>query len=499
LNIGQYRNQFHILIVASDAHSAADLKRYVQSIGYMPEVVGEKDLLFDHVRIKPPHMILFFYNDRNIFTDYDDAKDTIVRLRALLPEVHVFCLADDFDRASVTQLYDHGVEDVLSWPLETLSELRTTLDRAAERDFYMYQNEQKWLVNKGEGASTPINNYAKDSGDIIDFTEMMTELPSRELVIDYLLQELSRLTRSKEIIYFKFVNAASALVADRGMGWASGELKDIGIDLKQTEVSFSSDQLKYPQLLRGLEEFVKVGLNKKQYVSYPVEVQNTVVGVLVVLLTQRPSATEWPDADIKLTLKLVSYRLRQLELEEQLQKFLTADVQSEALNREGFKKRMNEELARARRILKPVSLLMIHIDNYADYTLAHNVEDVTRFLKAFVSLVTRCSRPTDIIGRLSDNEFALLLPHTNQKGAAIKAERLRRIIEASDFTRVMSDELKVTVSIGVSEYPSMAHTSSDLLKVADQALTEVLRTTKNRVCIASPDAGFMPDFEDRGQ
>ena len=50
-------------------------------------------------------------------------------------------------------------------------------------------------------------------------------------------------------------------------------------------------------------------------------------------------------------------------------------------------------------------------------------------------------------------------------------------------------------SIGVSEYPSVCQDASDLLKTADDALLEVIKFSKNRVCVASMKPNFVPDFQ----
>jgi diguanylate cyclase (GGDEF)-like protein len=109
--------------------------------------------------------------------------------------------------------------------------------------------------------------------------------------------------------------------------------------------------------------------------------------------------------------------------------------------------------------------------------------------------VRKTSRINDIVGRLSEDELGLVLPHTGGRGAAIKAERLRRMVESADFSKVLGRQRAVTVSVGVSKYPSFCHDADELYQSADNALFQVKEAGMNRVCLASVPDGFVADFE----
>ncbi|MEQ1879264.1 MAG: GGDEF domain-containing protein, partial [Bdellovibrionia bacterium] len=107
----------------------------------------------------------------------------------------------------------------------------------------------------------------------------------------------------------------------------------------------------------------------------------------------------------------------------------------------------------------------------------------------------RTSRIVDIAGRIGPAEFAVILPHTDKKGAAIKAEKLRKLVELTRFPqRETQPGQKFTVSIGVSEYPSLCHDGEALMQSADSAYFQVKNTT-NQVCLAAAPHAFKPDFE----
>src|SRR5262249_7277116 len=121
-------------------------------------------------------------------------------------------------------------------------------------------------------------------------------------------------------------------------------------------------------------------------------------------------------------------------------------------------------------------------------------EEAQTVLRMAARIFEKHSRVNDIIGRTGSDEFGIVLPHTGKQGALIKMERLRRIIESADFSRVIHSFPQITISVGVSEYPRFVRDSDELVQSADEALYQV-RSGGNKTCIAKPPEGFVPDFE----
>ena len=88
---------------------------------------------------------------------------------------------------------------------------------------------------------------------------------------------------------------------------------------------------------------------------------------------------------------------------------------------------------------------------------------------------------TDCVARYGDEEFAILLPHTDTREAGIAAARLRSVVEGHLFPR----RKKLTVSVGVATYPGDAEEPVALLLRADQALYQARRSPR-----ATPVAEF---------
>lgn len=89
------------------------------------------------------------------------------------------------------------------------------------------------------------------------------------------------------------------------------------------------------------------------------------------------------------------------------------------------------------------------------------------------------------VSRIGGEEFGALLPATNRKEAQEQAERIRSIIASSPFVLEDGLELKITVSIGVAQYPGDGQSMPDLYKLADEKLYDAKLNGRNRVCVTA--------------
>ena len=155
---------------------------------------------------------------------------------------------------------------------------------------------------------------------------------------------------------------------------------------------------------------------------------------------------------------------------------------------------MAEEISRSRRLRLPVSFLIASIDNLDSFEKDRGREDSEFLIRSIANLLQKNSRTNDIVGRVGNFDFGLLLPHTNQQGATIKAERLRKLISSANFSETIYEAPKVTISVGVSEYPSLSSDAEELFESCDEALYQIKKVGPNKICLASVGEHFTPDF-----
>ena len=149
------------------------------------------------------------------------------------------------------------------------------------------------------------------------------------------------------------------------------------------------------------------------------------------------------------------------------------------LNRRGFRDVFDLELERSRRSGRPCALLMADLDHFkrVNDMLGHPAGD--QRLRSFAQLLDAGKRRIDAAARIGGEEFALLLPETDEHGAYVIAERLRHIVRDA----FAPDQLALTASFGVAAYPNHGATGDQLLQAADQALYVAKELGRDRTAI----------------
>ena len=96
-----------------------------------------------------------------------------------------------------------------------------------------------------------------------------------------------------------------------------------------------------------------------------------------------------------------------------------------------FNEAMTRELARCERYQRPLSLVLLDVDQFKriNDTYGHPGGDLV--LQTIATEIRKTTRHVDVVTRYAGDEFALILPETNQRGALVKAENCRAIVEAA--------------------------------------------------------------------
>ncbi|MDD5128392.1 MAG: GGDEF domain-containing protein [Candidatus Omnitrophica bacterium] len=173
--------------------------------------------------------------------------------------------------------------------------------------------------------------------------------------------------------------------------------------------------------------------------------------------------------------------LRRAHLYQKVQGMAITDALTQVYCRRYFLERFSEELKRSRKNKLHLCFLMIDLDNFKQFNdrYGHLVGDA--ILRQVSKTIGDMVRQIDFIGRYGGEELAIVLAETDKEQASFAAERIRQAIEASTI-KAYDEELKVTVSIGVSTYPDHTEHMKDLIEMADQALYLAKETGKNKVC-----------------
>ncbi len=157
------------------------------------------------------------------------------------------------------------------------------------------------------------------------------------------------------------------------------------------------------------------------------------------------------------------------------------DVLTGAYNRRYLMDALGREIARADRLGTPLSVCLFDIDHFKGIndTLGHAAGDAV--LKHFATVAGIGLRAVDVFGRFGGEEFLLILPGTEARGAGAVAERIRAGVEHAAFPGVPASQ-HITVTIGVANH-ARGQRGDAVIGEADSALYRGKHAGRNRVVV----------------
>ena len=172
------------------------------------------------------------------------------------------------------------------------------------------------------------------------------------------------------------------------------------------------------------------------------------------------------------------------QMEDRLKRYSYMDGLTSIANRRHFEETLEKEWGRAKRVGKPISLVMCDIDFFKAYNDTYGHLKGDECLRQVArSLTDSLLRPGDVVARYGGEEFAVILPDTDAEGAVHVAETLRAEVEALGIPHTSSGAADVvTVSLGIADaMPSRGIAPAELISASDRALYRAKNRGRNRV------------------
>ncbi|MCM2282413.1 MAG: diguanylate cyclase, partial [Bdellovibrionaceae bacterium] len=503
--LADIRPEFSVFVIDADFAAAEPLVRVIKNAGYDAKFFPTFDSAMNGMRQLPPHIVIF-----NLESFATNADDYLLQIRQFSSEVLTILLASGKQAIAALQLverdlaFDYQVRPYIS-PLDLIQKL----DRAAQRLYFQFESEQlREAADAGQavlpapavasGPVTPAPAPSAPSGPRVDpsilepFISKISIVKDLEATVQAFIDSLSAQMHNAPTLYFKYVPHYFSLVLSQSAWLPIEKIRGIGVELKSIQPARIGDAFQNPATIEPLKSLLKEAFRAERYFAFTHSSDGDVLGVTVIF----DPMTEPGKLDIARAYQGIfdlAYK-RNLVLKEKhaLEIF---DSLTGLHNRKFFSEKIDDEISRSRRISLPLSLVTINIDGFESLNKEIGFHSGDTILKMLGALLKKSMRANDIIARVGPDEFVMLLAHTPHMGAAVKAERLRRVIEATRIPVLEGRKIDhITVSIGVSEYPAFCNDSDGLVKSADEALFEVKKAGGNKVCLASVPPGFVPDF-----
>ena len=219
----------------------------------------------------------------------------------------------------------------------------------------------------------------------------------------------------------------------------------------------------------------------RSLITVPLVNEDKVVGILRM---DNPKELIYTQDDLRLLDILADLGVVAIQnaiLYSQTQELAIHDGLTGLFVRRYFMERFSEEVKRAARSKGTFSLMMIDIDNFKDYNdkYGHTAGDLV--LKHLSQAINSKIKEGDMLARYGGEELVLFLVGVNKESAAGYAESIRKMAENNPIM-LRRKESRVTVSIGVSNYPKDSILKDELIKIADNRLYKAKNSGRNRVC-----------------
>lgn len=318
----------------------------------------------------------------------------------------------------------------------------------------------KSIVAEEKPDNDVLEKYGNDP-DFIELNEMIGGIRSAckkhfEMIFD-LFPDPTIITTMEDGKLVSYNRAFHKLITTRGKNIMTGvtNIHDLYFELDKR------DQL--------IEELKRTGVSENMEIMV-----NDVNGEMFVGLVSAQAISIEGEAHILSVIRDITAIKR---LEEEIKKLSIKDKLTQVFNRQKLDEFLQFELERSERTRMPFAVMLVDVDSLRtiNETYGHQVGD--EMLVAVAAMLKDNVRVTDIVGRWSGEEFLVILPDTDEKGAVTLAEKIRTILENTRFNTVG----KLTASFGVSAYRkdllpatliSRAHTARNRAKEKGQNRVE---------------------------
>jgi diguanylate cyclase (GGDEF)-like protein len=224
------------------------------------------------------------------------------------------------------------------------------------------------------------------------------------------------------------------------------------------------------------------------FLGLPIRYKDRILGLLAF---GRPEKDAFSPDDTKLLTSVTqqaAMAILNAQLYQEKLDLSITDELTKLANRRHLQTRLELEWNRAHRFGSPLSLLMIDIDEFKRYNDVNGHLLGDQVLEGVAQVLKANTRKVDTVARFGGEEFVVILPEQNKETSSGVAEKLRKAVARTRFTRMQSQATgHISVSIGVATYPDDGEDPKLVLDRSDLALYVAKCNGRNRVVTYQQD------------
>lgn len=503
MDIREVSSQFSVYVFTPNVDHGAPIKVALSSAGYEAFYFQDPESLENALKDNPPHLLVF--STEALAGSLGDFVDYVLDINE---DIKFIALGKSEQFEILSQYNDFGFVDMVDESAPALdSQVLWAVDRACEKLYLTFQNEQLFAdLKKTEQKVVEKNNLLESAQSQIKALENQKQnlvleanniesnlalkinayrsVSSKEELVQNFLNSIG----SKVCIFFKYLPSVRSFVATHANGIPSQAIQGVGVQLDIESAKDLPQQITMGALPPNFSKMLSEAFQFAPPKVLPVYLTTHLEGLFV----YGGQMSEVETQKITEEFSLFSLCYSHFYFEKKVDSLEVTDYLTEVYNRNFYFRAIFDEVSRSRRQKVPVSVVKIAIDDFYEIesSLGESVRD--ELLKAVATITHKSSRTNDLTCRTGVNEFAMVLPNCTKKGAALRAERLRRIVEGTSF---LDNGFKISISLGISEYPSLSENDKSLDETATKALAHIIDKGGNKICLYRAADSFRPEFE----
>lgn len=482
MNIRQFASEFTIFIFSQDADLGSRIKYAIGELKYENYFFSDSDEMQRRVELSPPHVIII--DQAGLVGSLSELFQNALKISS---EIKFICLSEvdvlpellGFQTYNLVQMFDRSQAVVME-------QVGLAVDQVCESLYRLYQNEQVYNLyigqqNELQKLKEETENQ-KQAPEARPFQLRISEYRTADSKED-LLQKFFKQTPAQSWAFLKYVKSINSYILVSSQQMPEEWVQGLSYKIPNNEADFN-DKMLIGEFSQHFLNYIKRKWSVDIVKILPLIIKNEVEGILV--------TPQDISAEVAEDFSLVSLVYNVIASETQPKQLDVEDALTGMFNEHFYKRILEKETDRSKRTFAPVSVVKVAIDSYKEIEISQGRVFCDEVIKKVAEIIKKTSRLPDYTCRTSENEFSLILTNCNRKGAALRAERLRQTLKTESFAKA---GLVITVSQGISEYPSLTKSSDNLDDSARKTLEFILTKGGDKICIYKAPSDHKPDFQ----
>ena len=482
MNIRELASEFSVFIFSQDADLGSRLKYQLNELRYETHFFSDTDEMQMRISINPPHIIVL--DQAGLVTSLSEVFEKALKVSA---EIKFICLGENEVLAQLEAFRSYNMVQFFDRTMPLVDvQVGLSVDQACEGLYRLYQNEQ--VLNTYTGAKAELEALQAESekqkkGPVARPFQMRIADYKVAESKDDLLQKFYKQTPAQSWAFLKYIKSINSYISVSSQNMPESWVEGLSYKIPANDADFNKN-LALGVFSDNFLNYLKRKWEVEVVKILPLTLKNEVEGLL---LTPQDIS-----AEVAEDFSLMSLVYNLIAIEAQPKQFDVEDQLTGFFNEHFYKRILDKEADRSKRTFAPVSVIKIAIDSFKEIEVSQGRSFCDEVIKKMADIIRKTSRLPDFICRTNENEFSIILTNCNRKGAALRAERLRQSLKAESFSKA---GIVITVSQGISEYPSLTKTAQQLDETARKTLEFIVSKGGDKICIYKAPSDHKPDFQ----